>query len=64
MTKVLITYFAKHFRETKHRRMSWAEYVARIEEVRYACSILGGRSDDKGPFGRPRHGPKWKGKTK
>jgi hypothetical protein len=36
------------------RRMSWAGYVARMEERRNAYRILVGQPEGKKPLGRPR----------
>jgi hypothetical protein len=35
-------------------RMSWAEYVARIEEMRGVYRVLVGKPEGKRPVGRPR----------
>jgi hypothetical protein len=38
----------------KLRRMRWAEYVARMGEVRNADNIFAGRPEGKRPLGKPR----------
>jgi hypothetical protein len=38
----------------KSRRMCWAEYVARMGDMRNAYTILVGKPEGKGPLGRPR----------
>jgi hypothetical protein len=50
-------YFSPNiFRVIKSRRMRWAKHVARMEEMRNACSILVGKSEGKKLLRRPRHG--------
>jgi hypothetical protein len=41
-------------RVIKARRMRWAEYVARMGEVRGAYNILVGKPEGRRPLGRPR----------
>jgi hypothetical protein len=41
-------------RQTKSRRLRWAEHVARMEEERNVCKVLIGKSERKSPLGRPR----------
>jgi hypothetical protein len=50
------------FRVIKARRMTWAEHVARMGEVRDAFNILVGRPEGRGPLGRPRR--RWEDKIK
>ena len=38
----------------KSRRLRWAGYVARMEEVRSAFNILTDKATGKRPLGRPR----------
>jgi hypothetical protein len=42
-------------RVIKSRRMSWAEYVARMGEWKGVYKVLVGKPEGKRPLGRPRH---------
>ena len=42
-------------RVIKSRRMRWAEYVARMEELTGVYRVMVGKSEGKRPLGRPRH---------
>jgi len=46
-------------RVIKSSEMRWAGHVARMGEMKYACSISVGRPELKAPPGR--HGGRWKG---
>jgi hypothetical protein len=41
-------------RVIKSRRMTFAEHLARMEEMRKACKIVVAKSEGKRPRGRPR----------
>jgi hypothetical protein len=44
------------FVNLKSKRMRWMGYVARMGERRSAYRVLVGRSEERRPLGRPRHG--------
>jgi hypothetical protein len=45
-------------RQTKSRRMRWAEHVARMGEEREVCRVLVENPEGKRPVGKPRR--RWK----
>jgi hypothetical protein len=53
---VRLVSYGKYDAPTIHR-MGWAEYVARMEEMRGVYRVLVGKPEGKRPVGRPRR--KW-----
>jgi hypothetical protein len=53
--------YGKYYVPTIHR-MSWAEYVARMEEMIGVYRVLVGKPEGKKPVGRPRR--RWKDNIK
>jgi hypothetical protein len=43
-------------------RMSWTEYVARMEKIRCVYRVLVGKPEGKRPVGRPKR--RWEGNIK
>jgi hypothetical protein len=56
------TCFEKNFINTKSRKMRWAGHVARMGERKDAYRGLVGRSEGKGPLGKPTH--RWENNIK
>jgi hypothetical protein len=50
-----ILYSSNIIRQTKSRRMRWAEHVARMGEERNVYRVLMGKPEGKRPLGRPSH---------